>query len=131
MILFENVWNKMHYDHDAPPEQSPSGSSTFVDSFNSPWVGMYYDIGNHWKYGQPGEWISRLRPPRVKLDIKGFSRAKNKFVDISEKRPALGRGAARRWRRSASPAGPRPKSAAAGLERLTKVRRQMVEAFGL
>ncbi len=61
-ILFENVWNRMHYNHDAPPEQSAEPFVKFVDSFHSPWVGMYYDIGNHWKYGQPAEWIARLRP---------------------------------------------------------------------
>ena len=30
-ILFENVWNKMHYDHDAPPEQTPARFIEFVD----------------------------------------------------------------------------------------------------
>ena len=48
-ILIENVWNRLHYDHDAPPEQSAESFVRFVDSFNSPWVGMYYDIGNPWK----------------------------------------------------------------------------------
>ena len=46
-ILIENVWNEMFYNHNAPPEQGPQGFIDFVDSFNSPWVGMYYDIGNH------------------------------------------------------------------------------------
>jgi L-ribulose-5-phosphate 3-epimerase len=83
MILFENVWNQMMYDHDKPPEQSAERFVKFVDSFNSPWVGMYYDIGNHWKYGQPLEWLRQFGRRAVKLDIKGFSRAKNKFVDIT------------------------------------------------
>ena len=111
MILVENVWNQMFYDHDAPPEQTAEKFVAFVDSFNSPWVGMYYDIGNHWKYGQPGDWI-RLRPPLRQLDVKGFSRADNKFTEIDagdlpwdQVRKPLDR--------SASPAGPRPKSAAA------------------
>jgi len=39
MILFENVWNKLHYYHAAPPEQMPDRFIKFVDSFNSPWVG--------------------------------------------------------------------------------------------
>ncbi len=84
MILIENVWNKMFYDHDAPPEQSPDEFIRFVDSFDSPWVGMYYDIGNHWKYGQPGEWIRAFGRRVVKIDIKGFSRPKSEFVDIGE-----------------------------------------------
>ncbi|MEQ1828553.1 MAG: sugar phosphate isomerase/epimerase family protein, partial [Pirellula sp.] len=83
VILFENVWNKMHYDHDSPPEQTPDRFIQFVDSFNSPWVGMYYDIGNHWKYGQPRQWLQAFNRRAVKLDVKGFSRAKNKFVDIT------------------------------------------------
>lgn len=82
MILIENVWNKMMYDHDGPPDQSPERFIKFVDSFKSPWVGMYYDIGNHWKYAQPKEWIHAFGYRCVKLDIKGFSRAKNKFVEI-------------------------------------------------
>ncbi len=82
-ILIENVWNQMMYDHDAPPEQGPERFIRFVDSFRSPWVGMYYDIGNHWKYGQPGDWIRAFGHRCVKLDVKGFSRAKNQFVDIT------------------------------------------------
>jgi len=83
-ILIENVWNQMFYDHNAPPEQSPQQFIDFVDSFNSPWVGMYYDIGNHWKYGRPGDWIRAFGRRCVKLDVKGFSREQNKFTDITE-----------------------------------------------
>jgi hypothetical protein len=70
MILFENVWNQMMYDHDKGPEQTADRFIKFVDSFNSPWVGMYYDIGNHWKYGQPREWLKAFGRRAVKLDIK-------------------------------------------------------------
>jgi hexulose-6-phosphate isomerase len=84
MILIENVWNKMFYDHDAGPEQTADQFVQYVDSFNSPWVGMYYDIGNHWKYGQPGDWIRAFGHRCVKLDAKGFSRAKNDWADIGE-----------------------------------------------
>jgi hexulose-6-phosphate isomerase len=82
MILIENVWNQMMYDHDRGPEQGPERFIRFVDSFNNPWVGLYYDVGNHWKYGRPPAWIRALGRRCVKLDIKGFSRAKNKFVEI-------------------------------------------------
>jgi L-ribulose-5-phosphate 3-epimerase len=84
MILIENVWNKMFYDHDSPPEQTADRFIEYVDSFNSPWVGMYYDIGNHWKYGQPGDWIRAFGHRCVKLDAKGFSRAKDDWADIGE-----------------------------------------------
>jgi len=83
-ILFENVWNRMFYDHDAGPEQGAERWAAYVDSFNSPWVGMYYDIGNHWKYGQPGDWIRTFGKRIVKMDMKGFNRASNSWTDIGE-----------------------------------------------
>jgi hexulose-6-phosphate isomerase len=131
-ILFENVWNQMHYDHDAPPEQTPDRFIRFVDSFNSPWVGMYYDIGNHWKYGQPLAWLRAFGRRAVKLDVKGFSRAKNKFVDITspdddlpwkEVQQGLGEIGFTGWTTAEVGGG--------GLERLTTVRQQMQKAFGL
>tara|TARA_R110002095_G_scaffold8408_1_gene14135 strand:- start:230 stop:514 length:285 start_codon:yes stop_codon:yes gene_type:complete len=45
---------------------------------------MQFDIGNHWKYGDPASWIRQLGRRVVKLDIKGFSRAEQKFADITE-----------------------------------------------
>jgi len=129
-ILIENVWNRMFYDHDAPPEQTAEPFVKFVDSFNSPWVGMYYDIGNHWKYGQPGDWIRAFGRQCVKLDVKGFSRAQNKFTDIGEGdlpwdqvRKALDEIGFAGWATAEVGGG--------DLERLTQVRRQMQEAFGL
>jgi len=127
-ILFENVWNRMFYDHDDPPEQGPEQFVEFVDSFNSPWVGMYYDIGNHWKYGPPGEWIRQFGHRCVKLDIKGFSRAENKFTDIGEGdlpweevRRGLSDIGFTGWATAEVEGG--------GLERLTKVRKQMERAL--
>lgn len=132
MILFENVWNKMHYDHDAPPEQTPEKFIKFVDRFNSPWIGMYYDIGNHWKYGQPRAWLNAFGRRCVKLDVKGFSRAKNKFVDITSEEDDLPWGEVQQglveigftgWATAEVGGG--------GLERLTTVRKQMQKAFGI
>lgn len=129
-ILIENVWNRMGYDHDAPPEQGPERFLRFVDSFNSPWVGMYYDIGNHWKYGQPGDWIRAFGRRCVKLDVKGFSRVHGKFTDITEGdlpwdqvRKALDEIGFAGWATAEVEGG--------GLERLTLVREQMEKAFGL
>jgi L-ribulose-5-phosphate 3-epimerase len=81
-IAIENVWNHFLYDHDGPENQTADKFAKFVDEFNSPFVGMQFDIGNHWKYGSPGEWIRTLNTRIVKLDIKGFSRAENRFKDI-------------------------------------------------
>jgi len=132
MILVENVWNKMMYDHDAPPEQGAEGFVKFVDSFNSPWVGMYYDIGNHWKYGQPGEWIRTFGHRCVKLDVKGFSRAKNKFVDITSTDDDIPWDDVRKALNDIGFAGWATAEVKGGdLKRLTLVREQMQKAFGL
>ncbi|WP_254513806.1 sugar phosphate isomerase/epimerase family protein [Anatilimnocola floriformis] len=131
-ILFENVWNKLHYDHDKPPEQSPQRFIDFVDSFNSPWVGMYYDIGNHWKYGQPREWLKAFGRRAVKLDVKGFSRAKNKFVDITSPEDDLPWDEVRKGLEEINFTGWTTAEVGGGdAKRLTIVREQMQKAFGL
>lgn len=83
-IAIENVWNQFLYEHDGPSDQKADKFVKYVDQFNSPWVGMQYDIGNHWKYANPGDWIRTLGKRIVKLDIKGFSRAAGKFTKIGE-----------------------------------------------
>ena len=83
-IAIENVWNQMLYDHDGGSDQTAERFVRFVDELNSPWVGMQFDIGNHWKYGSMGDWIRQLGRRIVKLDLKGFSREKNAFTKIGE-----------------------------------------------
>ena len=83
-IAVENVWNQMHYDHGGDSNQTADALAKYVDAFNSPWVGMQFDIGNHWKYGSMGDWIRTLGKRIVKLDVKGFSRKQNKFTAIGE-----------------------------------------------
>ena len=83
-IAIENVWNKFLYDHDGDSTQSADKFVDYVDELNSAWVGMQFDIGNHWKYGSMGDWIRQLGRRIVKLDLKGFSRADNKFTKIGE-----------------------------------------------
>lgn len=132
MVLIENVWNGMMYDHDKPPEQSPEKFVRFVDSFNSPWVGMFYDLGNHWKYGQVPDWIRAFGRRCVKMDMKGFSRAKNQFVDIlapeddvpwDRVRAALAEIGFAGWITSEVGGG--------DVKRLTQVREQMQKALGV
>ena len=79
-IAIENVWNRFLYDHDGDHLQPADKFVKFVDDLNSPWVGMQFDIGNHWKYGSMGDWIRSLGKRVVKLDLKGYSRAKNNWV---------------------------------------------------
>ncbi len=83
-IAIENVWNQFLYDHGGDNKQTADKFVKFVDELNSPWVGMQFDIGNHWKYGSMGDWIRTLGRRVVKLDLKGFSRAKGKFTKIGE-----------------------------------------------
>jgi len=83
-IVIENVWNQFLYDHSGGADQNADKFVKYVDDFNSPWVGMQFDIGNHWKYGSMGGWLRTLGKRVYKLDVKGFSRAQSKFTPIGE-----------------------------------------------
>jgi len=96
VIAIENVWNQFLYDHSGDHTQTADKYVKYVDELNSPWVGMQFDIGNHWKYGSMGDWIRSLGKRIVKLDVKGFSRAEGKFkkigagdIDFEDVRKAL------------------------------------------
>lgn len=66
-IAFENVWNDFITDADE--------AVRYVDQFESPWVGWYFDVGNIVRYGRPPEWVKKLGTRTIKLDIKDYSRA--------------------------------------------------------
>ena len=83
-IAIENVWNQFCYVHGGSSDQSAEKFVKYVDELNSPWVGMQFDIGNHWKYGNTGDWIRALGKRIVKLDAKGFSRKNDKFTKIGD-----------------------------------------------
>ncbi|MCM8528900.1 MAG: sugar phosphate isomerase/epimerase [Lentisphaeraceae bacterium] len=90
-ILFENVWNGMFYKHGGAYEQDCKELVDFIDSFNSPWIGSYFDVGNHHRYGKMGDWLRSLGHRVVKLDLKGYNLKKAKdsgndrtFCDITE-----------------------------------------------
>lgn len=83
-IVIENVWNQFLYNHDGDSNQTAEAFAKYVDDFQSPWVGMQFDIGNHWKYGSMGDWIRTLGKRVIKLDVKGFSRAEGKFMQIGD-----------------------------------------------
>lgn len=65
-ILFENVWNMFLL--------SPLEFARYIDEFDSPWVGAYFDVGNVVNYGWPEQWIRTLGKRIGKLDIKEYSR---------------------------------------------------------
>lgn len=90
-ILFENVWNGLFYEDDGPRDQSVKPWADYIDSFGSPWVGAFFDLGNHARYGDVAEWVRGLGHRIVKLDIKGYSNARadaegkgKGFVDIAD-----------------------------------------------
>jgi L-ribulose-5-phosphate 3-epimerase len=129
-IAIENVWNQFLYDHDGGPDQSAEKFVRYVDEFNSPWVGMQFDIGNHWKYGSMGDWIRQLGKRIVKLDLKGFSRQQDKFMKIGEGdldwadvRRALAEINYTGWAAAEVGGG--------GPERLREISQNMDRAFGL
>lgn len=83
-ILIENVWNDFCYDHEGGNDQTADRLAAFIDEFDPKWVGVQFDIGNHWKYGDPADWIRTLGSRIRKLDIKGYSRQKSDWTKITE-----------------------------------------------
>jgi len=86
-ILIETVWNGFCED--------PVTYRDYLDAFNNPWVGAYFDIGNMQKFAPAEEWITTLGSRVVKLDIKdwgrkpGFCRLGEGDVDWDKVRAAL------------------------------------------
>ena len=95
-VLIENVWNGFCYEHDGPDDQSADQLAAYIDEINSPWVGSYFDIGNHRKYGRPEEWIRTLGRRIVKLDVKdwGVSAGWSRIGDGDVDWPAVSRALA-------------------------------------
>ena len=67
-IAIENVWNQFLL--------SPLEAARYVDDFQSPWVGFYFDVGNVINYGWPEHWIQSLGKRLLRIHIKEFSRTK-------------------------------------------------------
>lgn len=63
-ILLENVWASFLIE--------PLGMKRFVDEINSPWVQVYFDVGNVVRWGWPQHWIEVLGQRVRKLDIKEY-----------------------------------------------------------
>jgi hexulose-6-phosphate isomerase len=69
-IAIENVWNNFLI--------SPLEAARYLDEINSPMVGWYFDVGNIIRYGWPEHWIRTLNKRIMKLDIKEYSREKQR-----------------------------------------------------
>ena len=80
VIAIENVWNNLWV--------KPDLFAHFVNSFDSPWVKAYFDIGNHVKYAPPEQFIRVLGPRLAKCHVKDFKLNPNghdgKFCDIRD-----------------------------------------------
>ena len=75
-IAIETVWNEFI----TKPEQLVK----YVDQFETPTVGAYFDISNMIKYGvPPAQWIRQLGKRLLKFDFKGYHHQKG-WVDIGE-----------------------------------------------
>jgi hexulose-6-phosphate isomerase len=86
-VLIENVWNGFC--------EQPEQLRDYIDDIASPWVGCYFDIGNHQKFAPSEQWIRVLRHRIVKLDVKdwgvanGFCKIGDGDVNWAEVRKAL------------------------------------------
>jgi L-ribulose-5-phosphate 3-epimerase len=76
-IGLENVWNKFLL--------SPLEMRDFVDKIDSPYVGVYFDVGNVVSTGYPEHWIKILGKRIKKVHFKDFRVSVgniNGFVDL-------------------------------------------------
>ncbi len=69
-LLVENVWNNFLL--------SPLEMARYIDELDSPRAGVYFDVGNVVRYGWPEQWIRILGERIGKLDIKEYSRKKQR-----------------------------------------------------
>jgi len=63
-IAIENVWNQFLL--------SPVEMRELIDRVNSPWVGVYLDVGNVLKFGFPQDWIDTLGWRTARVHVKDF-----------------------------------------------------------
>ena len=75
-IAVEEVWNKFLL--------SPVEFARYVDEFQSPWVGAYFDVGNVVEYGYPQEWIRELGKRILKVHIKEYKKEKRFGYPLGE-----------------------------------------------
>ena len=64
VIAIENVGNNLWVQ--------PKIFRHFIQSFQSPWVKAYYDIGNHVRFAPPEEWILTLSDLLAKIHVKDY-----------------------------------------------------------
>ena len=75
-IAIENVWNNFLI--------SPMEAASYIDQFDDPMIGWYFDVGNIVRYGWPDQWVKILGPRILKVDVKEYSRKKQTDEGIWE-----------------------------------------------
>jgi hexulose-6-phosphate isomerase len=83
-ICIETVWNKFC--------EKPEQLRDYVDEINSPWFGVWLDIGNVRKLSPSQNWVRVLGTRIVKIDVKGYSKKnglKSKIGDGDINWPAV------------------------------------------
>ncbi len=75
-IAIEEVWNKFLL--------SSVEMARYIDEFQSPWVGAYFDVGNVVEYGYPEEWIRELGKRILKIHVKEYAKAKRFSYSLGE-----------------------------------------------
>ena len=78
-IGIENVWNKFLL--------SPLEMRQFIDQFESPWIGSYFDVGNVMAFGYPDQWIHVLGHRIKAVHVKDYKRRVGSvegFCDLCE-----------------------------------------------
>jgi L-ribulose-5-phosphate 3-epimerase len=122
-IAIEVVWNNFLTTSD--------NLIKYIDQFNDPVVGAYFDCSNMIKYGEPSAtWIRKLGKRMLKFDFKGYNGTTSKWVPIGqgtedwpEIRKALVEVGYEGWATSEVSGG--------GEERLKEIAKQMDEVLGL
>lgn len=75
----ENVWNRILL--------SPAEMKSFLEGFDSPWIGAYLDVANVLPFGYPEQWLRILGSKIFGVHFKDFRRAVGTgegFVDLLE-----------------------------------------------
>jgi hexulose-6-phosphate isomerase len=97
--------------------------NAYLDALGSPWVGSYFDVGNHQKYGRPADWIRTLGSYVTKVDVKdwgveaGWAKIGDGDVDWADVRAALAEIGFTGWATAEVGGG--------GAERLREIRERM------
>lgn len=63
-LALENVWNRFLL--------SPIETADLIDRVNSPWVGVYFDVGNVMPFGYPQDWIETLGGRILRVHLKDY-----------------------------------------------------------